>query len=246
MVGRVGRILHHGRSQIRMWALLHAATQALLVAASPSPRMVGVQALPVVLTVQLHTVTDAVVPGITVQVIDAASDQALAEGTTNGVGQARFVEMPPTEVRVRLTGNLPDGTVLRHTRQDQHGIWVNLPAHDWVMALRVDTDGLIFPDLGLGNAGAPDAGAATAIAAGILPTIYPTARVAPSASRTVTPRSEVVALPTSVPQTSPPTPVGTRHATTTTPASDFSGITLLVVLLAMIGGVLWMSARGKL
>ncbi len=235
IMGRAGRILQHGHSQIRMWMLLLATTLALLMAASTSPRVVRAQALPVVLTVQLHTVTDTVVPGITIQVIDAASDQTLAEGTTNGAGEARFAEMPPTEIRVRLSGKLPDGTVLRHTRQDQHGIWVNLPAHDWVMALRVDTDGLIFPDLGLGNAGAPDAGAATAIAEGTLPMIYPTAPVASPAPRTVTPRSEVVALPTSVPQTPPPTP-----------ASDFPDIAVLVVLLAMIGGVLWMSVRGKL
>ena len=234
MVGQASRIPQNGRSQIRMWILLLAATLGLLLAASSSPRMVEAQTLPVALTVQLHTVSDAVVPGITVQVIDAASDQALAEGTTNGAGQARFAGVPPTEIRVRLTGTLPDGTILRHTRQDQRGIWVNLPAHDWVMALRVDADGLIFPDLGLGNAGAPDAGAATAIAEGTLPMIYPTAPVASPAPRTVTPRSDVVALPTSVPQTPPPTS-----------ASVFPGIALMVVLLAMIGGVLWMSVRGK-
>lgn len=242
MVGGAGRVTKHGYSQVQLGMLLLVAMPALLVVGS-SQRTAGAQVLPIVLTVQLHTVTDAAVPGVMVRVVDAASDQALDEGTTNGRGQVRFAEMPPADIRVFITGALPDSTILRHTRQDQRGIWVNLPTHDWVMALRVDADGLIFPDLGLGNAGAPDAGAATAIAAGTLPTVYPTVPLVLSTPRTGTPRSEVVAVPTSVPRTVPPISVGAIQPPT--PASDFPGIALLVVLMAMIGGVVWMSARSK-
>lgn len=245
MVGQDGRRQKHGLSPVRVAALLQAAMLSLLLAAGYSPRRADAQAYPIVLTVQLHTVADAAVPGVTVKVIDAASDHGLAVGTTNATGQVRFAEMPPVDIRVRLTGQLPDGAVLRYTRQDQRGIWVSLPAHDWVMALRVDTDGLVFPDLGLGNAGAPDAGAATAIAAGTLPTVYPTAPLAPSAPRTGTPRSQVTAVPTRVPPPVPPTRLSARHASTP-PASDVPGVALLVVLVAMIGGVVWISVRGKL
>ena len=132
----------------------------------------------IVLTVRLLTVERAPVPGVLVEVIDAATNHLLARGTTDGQGKVRFSTVPPTEIRVRLLGTLPDGTTLRHTRQDQRGIWVNLPACAWLMDLRADADGLGFPDLGLGNCGAPDAGGATAIADGTLPTVYATASVA--------------------------------------------------------------------
>src|SRR5215210_2900167 len=82
---------------------------------------------PIVLTVQLRsTVGDTPVPNIAVRVIDAASSQLLAQGMTDRHGQARFAQVPPTEVRVSLSGALPDGTALRPTPQDTHGIWVNL------------------------------------------------------------------------------------------------------------------------
>ena len=184
------------------------------------------------LTVQILTVEKQPVSQVSVRVIDAASDQRLAEGRTDGKGQVRFAEMPPTEVRVRLTGLLPNGTALRHTRQDQRGIWVTLPAHDWLMDLRADADGLVFPDLGLGNAGAPDAEAATALAADVLPTIYPTA---PVATR-VPPRTPLRLPVAQVPGTAPETAVSKAAAASTT---EGAGIGLLVVLIGMIGGVVW-------
>ncbi len=193
---------------------------------------------PIVLTVQLLTVDRAPVPGVGVAVIDAAINHGLAQGTTDDRGQVRFPGLPPTEVRVRITGTLPDGTRLRHTRQDQAGIWVNLPGRDWLMDLRADSDGLIFPDLGLGNAGAPDAGAATAIAEGTLPSVFPTAPLATGMAHTATRRTEVT-----MPAPSAETYVSRAAAV---PTSNRGGIALLVLLVGMIGGVLWMSARNRL
>ena len=198
----------------------------------------------IVLTVRLLTVDRTAVPGVVVEVIDAATTHRLAQGTTDDRGEVRFSTMPPTEIRVRIMGMLPDGTTLRHTRQDQPGIWVNLPGRDWLMDLRADSDGLIFPDLGLGNAGAPDASAATAIADGTLPTVYPTAPVATIAPGIASPRMDV-AEPR--PAARVPTPVGVHLArSATVPSSNLGGIALLVLLMGMIGGVLWMSARNRL
>jgi len=178
------------------------------------------------------------IPGIAVTVLDAASDAMLAEGKTDSAGLVRFRDMPPAEIRVRLTGALPGGTALRHTRQDQRGIWVSLPARDWVMDLRVDTDGLVFPDLGLGNAGAPDADAATAIAVDALRPIYPTAPVA-SVVPTTLPRL-------SMDRTLTPAPGTDASETAPVPTTHGPGMALLVVLLGTIAGVLWLVTRGRI
>src|SRR3712207_5941681 len=103
------------------------ALPVLLLVLWQAPIVVA-QVAPVVLTVQLRTVMDVPVPNIVVQVVDAATDHVLAVSTTDTRGQARFTEMPATEIRVLLSGMLPNGPALRHTRQDQQGIWANLPA----------------------------------------------------------------------------------------------------------------------
>ena len=232
--------------QGHVWPSARLATllPALLLAVLSHPVPVGSQPAPIVMTVQLLTVAREPVPEVAVSVVDAASDRPLAAGTTDSRGQARFDGMPPTEIRVRLTGRLADGTALRHTRQDQRGIWVQLPAHDWLMDLRADTDGLVFPDLGLGNAGAPDAGGATAIAAGTLATVYPTAPVATPIPPTATPRSQAtsVSAPAARLPDAADTPVSRSMAG---PPSDMPGIALLVVLVGVIGAVLWVSARSR-
>ncbi len=220
------------------WPLWVALLLTLLPVALSSPMRAEAQAEPMTLTVQCRTVADIPVVGITVTVFDAASDAMLAEGRTDSAGLVRFRDMPPAEIRVRLTGALPGGAALRHTRQDQRGIWVSLPARDWVMDLRADTDGLVFPDLALGNAGAPDADAATAIAEGALRTIYP---MAPAASvvPTTLPQQEMVRTPT-------PAPGTYASETARLPTTHGPGIALLVVLLGMIAGVMWLVTRSRI
>ena len=220
------------------WPLWAALLLTLAPVFLSSPMRARAQAEPVVLTVRCRTVADAPVPGVAVTVIDAPSDVVLAEGTTDGAGLVRFHEMPPTELRVRLAGSLPGGTPLRHTRQDQDGIWVNLPTRDWVMELRVDEDGLVFPDLGLGNAGAPDADVATAIAEGTLPAIFPIAPAATTVSPTMLHPSPVVLPPTPAPRSAGP-------EASSLPTAQGAGMALLVLLLGMIGGVIWLGVRSK-
>jgi len=225
-----------GRSCGEVCPVIVLAALVLVLTQAP---IVGAHAAPIVLTVRLRTVTDVPVPTIAVRVADAAADHVLAAGTTDTRGQARFTEMPPTEIRVLLAGRLPDGTALRHTRQDQQGIWVNLPARDWVMDLRVDVDGLVFPDLGLGSAGAPDGAAATAIAANALPALSPTALLAATAvAQMAAPLHRPLPAPVA-----PPAPDSTvSHAAATAPVA---GLGLLLVLVSLSAGVLWLTARSR-
>ncbi|MDQ5850857.1 MAG: hypothetical protein M3380_02070 [Chloroflexota bacterium] len=212
---------------------------AFLVAALAFPLPGGAQHGPITVVVQVLTTVGEPVPDVVVKVTDAATNQPLAEGTTDQRGRARLTTMPPTEIRVHLTGRLADGTPLRHTRQDQRGIWVNLPHRDWMMELRVDTDGLIFPDLGLGNAGAPDASAVTAIAEGTLPTIFPTAPLATVVPRTAPGQTAVVEDPRSAQQAADALPAPA-------PVRQEASMALLLLLIGAIGSVIWLMARSRI
>jgi len=220
------------------WPLWVALLLTLMPVVLSSPMRAEAQPEPITLTVQCRTVAGMPVASVTVTVFDAATDAMLAEGWTDSAGLVRFRDVPPAEIRVRLAGALPSGAALRHTRQDQRGIWVSLPARDWVMDLRIDTDGLVFPDLGLGNAGAPDADVATALAEGALRTVYP---MAPAASvvPTTLPQLEMVRTPTPVPGTY-------ASETARVPSTQGPGMALLVVLLGMIAGVLWLVTRSRI
>ena len=211
----------------------------LVLVACASVPLARAQEAQITLTVQVLTVQRQPLLDVAVKVVDAATNHQLAEGMTDQRGQVRFATMRATAIRVRMSGQLPDGTPLRHTRQDQGGIWVNLPHRDWVMDLRADTDGLIFPDLGLGNAGAPDAGMATAIAEGTLPTVYPTAPVA-----TVVPRTG----PRQIGALEVPAPARQAEATPAAPGptGKGTGMALLLLLLGAIGGVVWVMTRSKI
>ncbi len=219
------------------WLRTLAMLVLLASASSRGPGVIHAQARLIVLTVRLLTVDRMPVPGVAVAVIDAATDRRLLQGMTDDAGEVRFSSMPPTEIRVRLTGQLPDGTALRHTRQDSGGIWVHLPAHNWLMDLRADVDGLVFPDLGLGNAGAPDAGAATAIAEGTLPRAYATAPSATVLRPTVPPRADIARSAAEERDVARATAI---------PTSNAGGIALLTLLIGLLGGVLWLAARQRM
>src|SRR5687767_10378192 len=77
----------------------------LLVAFACAPLAAGQEAH-ITMTVQVLTVQGQPLPAVVVQVSDAAANQPLAEGTTDQRGRARFTTMPPTEIRVHLTGQL--------------------------------------------------------------------------------------------------------------------------------------------
>jgi hypothetical protein len=205
---------------------------------------VQAQATPISLTVQLRsTVANAPVPRVAVKIVDAASNHLLAQGVTDARGQAHFAQMPPTEVRVRLSGALPDGTPLRPTPQDTEGIWVRLPGRDWLMDLRADVDGLVFPDLSAGSAGAPDARDALAAPPGATASssaaVYPTAPLAQASTSAPVSRPPAITSSMRVGEASV-----SRSAAAST--SNLPGALLLALLVGMIGGVLWLTARSKL
>jgi hypothetical protein len=181
------------------------------------------------LTISCQTVVDAPVARVAITVYDAQTGEVLAAGTSDPTGTLRFASLPVRPVRVALRGSLPNGEALRHTRQDRRGIWINLPQRPWRMNLRIDTDGLVFPDLGAADAGAPDAEGATAIAHGTLPTI------GAASTATIVPRSARI-VPASTP---------TAAAAPTIAAPHGSGWGMLLALVATIGGVVWLLVRAR-
>jgi hypothetical protein len=226
----------------RWWALL------VLALVPGVARRVSAQAVPSVLTVRLRsTVRNAPVPHITVQVVDAASDKFLVHGTTDDGGQARFGQLPSTAVRVQLSGKLPDGTHLRPTPQDTDGIRVNLPGHDWLMDLRVDTDGLVFPDLSASAAGALDARDAPAALPGAsrttgpagMPDMPPNVSAVPAIAHPPA-QHDARVIPLSQVREG-----GTFHPATA-PGFDVPGVLLLALLVTMIAGVMRLRARNRL
>ena len=218
---------------------------------------VSAQTGPATLVVQLRTTAGFPVPNAQVQVVEAASNRNLVAGRTDERGQVRFPALTVTEVRVVIAGSLVNGTALKQMGQDASGIWLSLPASEWLMDLRVDDDGAVTPDLtGAGTSGAgPDALAhmpstgstpSTApIAEDTSPMVYPTARGETAEPRTALPRPNVAGVPTTAARVRPSMDAGVSGSPAA-PTSDRPGIALLAVLMGMIAGVVWLSSRNKL
>lgn len=193
---------------------------------------------PMTLTIRIWMVEDAPVTQVTVEILDARTGKAFASGTTDGDGQVRFEHLVPAPVRVSIRGVRPDGTPLMQVGQDQDGIWVKLPESDWVMELRVDVDGTVFP--ALDAVGAADGLDATAIANGTFGSI-PTSPDTTLNMRVVTPsRLTTTAL---APQSTKPTVPG---ATNAQDALLLPGVALLILLLGLTVITAAAAWRGKL
>ena len=145
------------------------------------------QATTTTLTVQLRDTADQPIAGAAVRVLEASTLEPLANSYTDGNGMATFVDVPTTTIRIVVEGVLPNGTPLVLLGQDAEGIWVTLPPSRWLMDLRVDMDGAVFPDMGLSGAGAADGDDHAAIANGTF------AQATPAAS------SRAVIMPPSMP-----------------------------------------------
>jgi len=208
-----------------------------------APGAAAAQKTSITLVVRLWTTEDAPVPLARVQVIDAQSDRLINEGTTDGVGEARFAEMPVAEIRVVVSGRRPDGTPLHQVAQDARGIWVRLPARNWTMDLRADIDGAVFPDLGIAGGGAVDGLDATAIAQGVfeLPTAPRATAFPPARTR------QAIVVPAAA-ALGPDLPADPREVSDATlrPGWDITGVALLVALGGItiaVAATIW---RGKL
>lgn len=204
----------------RPWAML----VALCFVALMVPGSSRAQSQTMVLTVLVRDTLDQPLAGIEVRVIEAASGQPIAEGSTDGEGKLVLPTMPPAVVRVIVSGTLPNGTPLRLLGQDTRGIWVNLPNSDWLMDLRVDTDGTVFPDLGAASAGAVDGAEATALTQSPEPT-------RPLVRPSSVPLAQLV-----------PTPIGVSVEagdvdTSTRPSANWVGRVALIAMVVVIGAL---------
>lgn len=204
----------------RPWVML----VALCFVALMVPGLSRAQSQTMVLTVLVRDTLDQPLADVEVRVIEAASGQPIAEGSTDGEGTLVLPTMPPAVVRVIVSGTLPNGTPLRLLGQDTRGIWVNLPSSAWLMDLRVDTDGTVFPDLGAASAGAVDGAEATALAQTPEPT-----------------RSLVRPSPVPLAQLVP-TPIGVsvetgEVGTSPSTSAHWGGTIVLIALVVVIGGL---------
>ena len=97
----------------------------------------------------LVTVRDATrqpLSGITIEVHDLGSGEALAATRTDTIGIASFAHLPTSAVRVRATGHLPSGVALTLLGADADGIAVYLADDTTGLDLEVEDDGLVRPD----------------------------------------------------------------------------------------------------
>jgi hypothetical protein len=195
------------------------------------------------LIVRVWTVEDIPVSQVLIEILDAQTRKALWTGTTDGDGQVRFEHLLPTPVRVTVRGVRPDGTPLRQVGQDQEGLWVQLPSSDWVMELRVDEDGTVFPDLDATGAGAVDGLDATAIAHGTYALTLPTAPGATSSSIAAT-RPTLTTTDAAL-AVHPTTPDGAGFGDARS-ASTLPAVALLVLLVTLTVIVATIAWRGKL
>lgn len=104
------------------------------------------QTQPPDLTVTLHDVVNAPLPGVTVIVRDASGSQTLAQAATDTNGAASFTHLMESQVRVAVLGTLPNGTKLYQPGNDAAGISLLLNPLSFTLALRSAADGMIAPD----------------------------------------------------------------------------------------------------
>ncbi len=128
------------RTQARVFGLV-----ALLLALL-APQMTLAQSNAPDLVVTVRDAAGAPVAGLTVQVQAAADGPILAHGVTDAHGQATFASLTVNQVRVTVSGALPDGTPLVQPGRDAAGIVLFLGPPPTRLDLRVDPHGLIQPD----------------------------------------------------------------------------------------------------
>jgi len=104
------------------------------------------QTQPPDLTVTLHDVVGAPLPGVTVIVRDPSGSQTLAQAATDTNGAASFTHLMESQVRVAVLGTLPNGTKLYQPGNDAVGISLQLNPLPATLALRSAADGMIVPD----------------------------------------------------------------------------------------------------
>ena len=182
------------------------------------------QETPPALIVTLRDVTGAGVPGIAVVVTDRGGATILARGTTAADGRVVFGPLPTTDVRVQVTGKLPDGIALSLPGQDAPGVAVILGVPAVTLALRSEPDGTVRPDP-----------ADLALEPGVV-------RDGPQVGRIPTARPAATLTPTTPALLADPP---ARAADTLTPATLVLGLLILALLLLGVAGVLLIQRGGR-
>jgi hypothetical protein len=99
------------------------------------------------LTLTLRDAAGTPVSGVTVIVRDTSGQRELSRAITDADGLARIPTLPVTEVRVLVTGTLPDGTALALPGSDRDGIVIYLTGTPTTrLQWRVQADGMVTPD----------------------------------------------------------------------------------------------------
>ena len=98
------------------------------------------------LIVTLRDVANAPLAGVTVTVRDSGGSHTLAQAATDVHGAATFANLMESQVRVAITGTLPNGTKLYQPGNDATGISLLLDPLPANLALRSAADGMIVPD----------------------------------------------------------------------------------------------------
>jgi hypothetical protein len=178
------------------------------------------QTQPPDLTLMLHDVANTPLAGVMVTVRDASGTRDLARAATDAQGVVTVASLTEREVRVAITGTLPNGTKLYQPGNDAAGISLLLDRAPATLELRSTADGMIVPDPATMAAVEPGIPIATNVA------VIPTAPIASpiSAAQATAPTRAAV------PQSAAP------------PSTEASGlasaqVSFGVVLLALLIGV---------
>jgi hypothetical protein len=100
------------------------------------------------LLVTLHDTTGMPITGAQVIIRTADGLHVLAQAPTDDSGSVRFTELPE-QVRVGVSGSLPNGVALYQRGLDAQGIAIWLDGTEALLALRSEADGEVVPDLGM-------------------------------------------------------------------------------------------------
>lgn len=194
------------------------------------------------LTVTLKDINNAPLVGARVIIRDGSGSHDLARTTTDAQGVATFSGLMETDIRIAVTGQLPNGAKFFQPGNDAKGIAMFLSSGTNRMNLLADTDGMIAPDPLTMSALEPGIPVATTEA-----TVFPTAPLAqPSPTVTAIPAAT---WPTLRPQLGAAdvaaAPVAEESAPATNSISIWLGLALLVVLICAGIGVIALQRRWR-
>jgi hypothetical protein len=210
----------------------------LLVVCAAHPPTTLAQEPPPALIVRLRDASGAGIPSAIVTVVDGSGAQVLGRATTTGEGIATFPPLPAAEVRVLVSGQLPNGVALTQPGDDADGMRLVLGAPALTLEMRSEDDGVVLPDpatsITLETGVAPDE-SLVPLDPATLPTAPYAVPLPTRPSDTQVPASTVVPIVPTAPAAPTPAPTGV----------NWPGLLLLGVLLLAVLGVILLQLRWR-